>query len=340
MTKITLDLDKLIKDGAITQDEAARLTGLGEPSGRMGVLINVLLIIGAIAVAAGVIALEPSASTGLLLALLALGGGGALFFIDKPEWRVLSHGLVIMGCLGLCGWIGWQAAESWKNVAPITIHLSIFAIVTAGAVVFRQAFLAALSPLALGAILGSGTAYWHASYGLFVREPTLTILVFTVIAAGLFWARGKVESQWRLITTVAARVSFFMLNFAFWVGSLWGDYVGELWTEDMNWEATEAWRETAIEIPEAAFSLGWLLMLGLCIWWGTRDNRRFLANTAITFLAIHFYTQLFETLGAEPTVLIFCGLTMVGAAVGITRFDRWLQGIHADKDALPPPQEK
>ena len=51
-------------------------------------------------------------------------------------------------------------------------------------------------------------------------------------------------------------------------------------------------------------------------------------------------SALFETLGAEPTVLILCGLTMVGAAVGITRFDQWLQGVHAEKDKLATAQEK
>ena len=48
---------------------------------------------------------------------------------------------------------------------------------TASALWFRSALLAAFAVLSLGAILGSGTGYWHASYALFVEEPTITIIV-------------------------------------------------------------------------------------------------------------------------------------------------------------------
>ncbi len=52
-----------------------------------------------------------------------------------------------------------------------------------GAVWFRSAFLAALVVLALDAVFGTGTGYWHTSYALFVEEPLITIGVFGALAA-------------------------------------------------------------------------------------------------------------------------------------------------------------
>ena len=105
MAKTILDLDKLVADGSLSAEDANRLKGLGEPSNRIGVFINLFCILGALAVAAGVVALEPSPAIGLLLALVALGGGAALYFTTGKDWRVLAHGLVIMGCVGLVGWM-------------------------------------------------------------------------------------------------------------------------------------------------------------------------------------------------------------------------------------------
>ena len=325
MAKITLDLDKLVAEDKLSEDEAARLAQLGTASNRLGIFINLFLILGALAVAAGVIALEPSATVGLMLALVALGGGAVIYFAATQDWRVLAHGLVIMGCVGLAGWMAWQAAESenWPEHMGWVVHLFAFMIFTAGAVIFRQPFLAALSPLALGALVGSGTAYWHASYGIFVREATISIVLFTAVAGGLYLLRDKLEEAWSGIITVAARVSFFMINFAFWVGSLWGDYIGEMWEAPDRWTARSEWRDAALYIPEWVFSIGWAAFLVACIWLGTRDYRRFLANTAVVFLAIHAYTQLFETLGAEPWTLVIAGLSMVGLAAGVARFDAW-----------------
>ena len=323
MTKITLDLNQLLDDGKITQEEADRFILLSDSKKRAGMFANLFMILGAIAVATGVISLQPSPIVGLILAATALGSGYYLFQIKTEEWRILSHGLIIMGCLGLAGWTAWQVQETWPNTMNWLPQLVSLILFTCGAAYFKQPFLAALVPLSIGSLIGSGTAYWHASYGIFVRETTITVLLFSVIAAGLYFYREKLADAWQGVLTAAARVAFFMVNFGFWVGSLWGDYIGELWMTEDGWEAAKAWRDQAVFIHEAIFSIGWVIFLGVCIWLGTKDHKRFLANTAVTFLAIHFYTQLFETLGAEPVVLVVAGITMLGAAFGITRFDRW-----------------
>ena len=193
MSIIRLDLDALTRKGEISPDEAVRLKNIALPDTRSGLMVNLLLIFGAISVAAGTIALVPNAAAGLVLAILALGGAEVLRRVDSDDsLKVLGAGLAMMGALGLAGWIGWEFRDVTDSAYPA---LGIAAVLAAAAVWFRSSFLAAPAVLALGATLGSGTGYWHASYGIFVEEPTLTILVFGAVAAGIFALRREAATE-------------------------------------------------------------------------------------------------------------------------------------------------
>ncbi len=317
MSVIRLDLSALLKAGNLTEAEAARLTALALPDKRGNLLVNVLLIFGALAVSAAAIALVPNAATGLTLAICALAGAETLRRLAPGEaFGVLSAGLALMGTLGLAGWIAWQFGDA---PSATTTALLITAVLTGGAAWFRSAFLAALAVVALGAVFGTGSGYWHASYALFVEEPVISIAVFGGLAALFYRARSAAGEAWALLITVAARTAMFLVHFAFWVGSLWGDVLGDAgWSQSRyaDYAAYEAWEKTAITLPEWPFSLGWA---ALCLALALRTRRGgFLSISALVFLAIHAYTQYFEVLGAEPTTLLFAGLTLVGLAVAIT----------------------
>ena len=61
--KIVLDITRLVKEGKLTAHEAERLQALARrDTGSLA--INVLMSFGAVAVAAGIIALEPAFTTG------------------------------------------------------------------------------------------------------------------------------------------------------------------------------------------------------------------------------------------------------------------------------------
>lgn len=315
MTTIRLDLAALMRSGELSPEEAGRLKALALPDQRAGLMINLLLFSGAIAVAAGAIALVPNATTGLVLALIALGGGAAIKAFDRREdWRVLWQGLAFMGVIGVSGWIAleFEEARHW----PL---LAIAALTTAAAIGFRSAFLSALAVLSGGAVLGSGTAYWHASYSVFVREATLTVLVLSAFSVGLYGLRHRAAPAWRAMLTSAARTSAFIAAMGFWVGSLWGDYIGEHWArEEGRWLATMEWRETALHVPEWVFSLGWAgALIGLI---ATQPRGGFLSVSAVVFLAIHAYTQFFETFGAQPWAMLIAGLTAFALAVAGARW--------------------
>ena len=318
MQIIRLDLDNLTKNGQISPAEAVRLKAFALPDQKRGLLINLLLIFGALSVAAGTIALVPNAATGLVLALLALGGAEALRRLDvDASLKVLGRGLTLMGAIGLAGWIGWEFKDAAASLYPT---LAIAGVLAAAAVWFRSSFLAAPAVLALGATLGSGTGYWHASYAIFVEEPTLTMLLFSALAAGLFALRDQIASAFEGVTTIAARTALMMINFAFWVGSLWGDRIGEHWLAPRAWSERSDWRDAATEIPELAFTLGWAALLIALIVKARPGG--FVSVTALLFLAIHGYTQYFELLGANATSLVVGGIVLVGLAVGGARFFR------------------
>ena len=335
---VTLDLDWLVASGAVRLDEARRLSALGVPSRINGTLVSVLYIIGALGVAAGVVALNPTATTGLVLALIALAGGWFIRRRRRAELEVLGMGLGIMGALGLCGWLALEFGEAWR---PVALWGVATAIIAAVALAFRSSFLAALVPLGIGAMAGSGTAYWHATYAVFVREPTVTFVLFTALAASLYAALPRIrahEAALGAMATVAARMSFVLANFALWVGSLWGDHVGEHLSgihdraEGTDWtaqqQALEAWRAGAFHVPELAFVLVWAAFAIAAVAVGQRRNLRFLVNGGVVFLAINAYTQFFERFHAEEWALILGGGSMVALAVLLVRFPllRWEPG--------------
>lgn len=317
--RLTLDLDLIAE--RLLPGEAERLRELAALSRKpVPVWLNLILVFGALATAAGVVALNPAPEVGLILAAISLAGALFVRHGAGPAWRVLECGLAIMAAAGLSGFVattGLFARDS--HLAPVII----FALTTGLALLFRERFLAAMSVVALGGVVGMGTGYWHASYGLFVQEPTLTILTFGALAAGLYALRGRLSGDWASLATIAARVSVMFANFGFWVGSLWGDRIGEHWVAQReDWEAFSDWRETAINVPDLAFTLGWVGALALMIWRGGRGG--FLATSAIVFFAIHAYTQFFERLHYAPEALILGGISAVALAtwLGVSRMHR------------------
>ncbi len=325
MTRITLDIGELLREGKIDEAEAERLKALAITSDRGSIIANLLCIFGALALSAGVVALKPDPSTGLFLALAALGVAGTVRVLAYDGWRILGDGMAICGIAGISGWLGleygdWLGGYSYNAIVLVFVVLGTFA--------FKQPFISAFIPLSIGALIGSGTAYWHASYGIFVREPSISIVVFTTLTTLLYYLLKRIEAtrwaDWRTIVLIPARVSFFMINFAFWVGTFWGDHPGEHFVSKGlgSYQLQQEWKQTAFFVPDWIFVIVWAAALAFAIWFGLREHNRFIANTSIVFLAIHFYTQLYEYLGAEPILLVVAGASMLAAAVWFFRFIR------------------
>jgi hypothetical protein len=296
---------RLVREGKLTPEQAEELLSLA--SRDIGILaINILMSFGVIAVAAGILALKPTFATGAAIGALLLSGG-------------------VIGALD----------GGFTGLAFTAILLLVLAVVICSSV------LMALVPLALAGALGSSTGYFHATYMLIVSEPTITIMFFALLALAAYLVGNRVGPAYEGLATVFARMSLVLGNFGFWVGSLWGDHPGESWavggTE--SWAAREAWEKSALHVPGWAFTAAWaVLVIGVGIW-AARANRRWVVTTAATFGAINLYTQWFALsaraklapvgwrisdapdLDAEPWAIIVAGLTVVGIAMGLWRYN-------------------
>jgi hypothetical protein len=82
-------------------------------------------------------------------------------------------------------------------------------------------------------------------------------------------------------------VSLFLVNFGFWIGSLWGDrlvLVRTLFDRDSGL-STAYW---SVVVPEMAFIIGWAVALVAVAAWEVTPGRRWIVNLAAVFGAIHF----------------------------------------------------
>jgi hypothetical protein len=315
--KIVLDITRLVQEGKLTRDEAERLKTLASHD-TSTLAINALMVFGAAAVSAGILALNPSFAAGVALGVAFVLVGLAVTYRGAEQWSLLGTATTIIGALLLSGGVMGLFEGAFAGTC-FTVALLV-----ALAVLIRSSFLMALAPLAVAAALGSSTGYTHATYMLIVSEPAITVVAFSLLAAAAYIVSQQVAPAYERLALVFARVSLLLVNFGFWVGSLWGDYPGQSWVHGGTYSASDtwqAWRAAAWHIPDYVFAGGWAVLLVAVGIWGASVNRRWVVNTAVTFGAIHFYSQWFERLGAQPWAIIVAGLTVVAIAVTLWRYN-------------------
>ncbi len=300
--KVALDLTKLLEEGKINQQEYDKLLQLGKV-GTASLAFNVLIGFGVVAVAAGVLALLPLAIVGFVIGGLILAGGLAIYLAKLTQWDLLGNILVLVGALILGGSI------IILTEASILGFLLIAAGFGAAGIVAQSGLLVALSVLAIASSLGSRTGYLHASYFVGIEQPFATILLFSFIAIGAYLISKRLPHAYERLAIIAARVSVLLVNFGFWIGSLFGS---EVLSHDFSLNTT-------------VFSIGWAVVLIGSIIWAVRANRAWVVNVMAVFAAIHFYTQWFEILGPEPWAILLAGLIALGFAIGLWQFNKiWM----------------
>lgn len=318
--KITLDLSRLVEEGKLTPAEAERLKGLARhDTGSLG--INILIGFGVVAVAAGVGALVPTALTAIVIGAVLFGVGLMLILQRVQAWDLLAQICLVIGALTLAGGVLYLDNGSLRAAIAITLGLA------ASAVLARSSLLAALAVISLAGCFGARTGYMHAMYSLSIQEPAVTIGVFSALALLTYLVSQRVQADYERIAIAAARTSVFLVNFGFWIGSLWGDrlrLLRAMAAGDPAIQTGGARTAPAVVIPDYVFGIGWALALVAVGVWGVKANRRWVVNIAAVFGAIHFYTQWFEKLGANPLSVLLGGLIMLGIAMALWSFNRRL----------------
>jgi hypothetical protein len=304
--KVTLDLTDLVSRGELTKLEADRLARLGaRDTGSLA--SNIFLSFGVVTVALGLGALVPSPVTAIVLGgiLFVVGLGLILNRVDK--WGVFAQVCVTLGALAVVGGISYLSGSNLYVAFLLAIALA------AAAAVAVSGLLAALAVLQLTVALGAGTEYWHASYGLWVERPALSIGVLAVVTLALYFASLRLPPAYERIAIIAARTAILMINLAFLVGTLFGDPL-------LGW-------------PSGWFTIVWAaLLLGVGLW-AVAANRRWVVNAAAVFGALHFYTQWFEYLGPQPIAILGGGLLLLAFGFAL----RWLNTVRFGRSVPAAP---
>jgi iron complex transport system permease protein len=303
--KIVLDLAKLVAEGKLTEEQAQELQALAKPA--TGLLaVNILMAFGVFAIAGGVMLLLPTLVTAIALGVLLAGVGMAISYGVGVQWSLLGTAITIEGALIASAGILGQCEGRWFGFAIVAILLLGLAIT------IRSALLSALTVPVIAGLLGSSTGYDFATYSLEVKEPTVTIVVFSLLALAAYLISLRIPGEYEPVAISFSRLCLVMVNFGFWIGSLWGDDPGH------SWRSHDTMHDV---IPDYVFVIAWAVALvGVGIW-AAQANRRFVVNMVATFGAIHFYTQWFERLGAEPLTILLAGVIVVAIAVGLWRYN-------------------
>jgi iron complex transport system permease protein len=311
--KITLDISQLVEEGKLTRQEADKLTALAaHDTGSLG--INILIGFGVVAIAAGAVALVPTPLTAVGLGLALFAAGCAIALNRVEQWTLLGQICLVIGALMFGGGVIAYRPDSLAAMLIVTGAFWLAAIVA------RSSLLMALAVLAASACLGARTGYSHAMYSMTIFEPTLTVVLFSALALIAYQASQRLPADYERLAITAARTSLLLVNFGFWIGSLWGDPLMLL--RSMNASDAPLAFMTKTVIPASVFGIVWaVVLLGAGIW-AVQVNRRWLVNLVAVFAGIHFYTQWFERLGATPLSVLLGGLVMLAGAFALWMLNR------------------
>lgn len=298
--------------------------GLGRAEGSSRLLALAAAVTG-LATAMGGAAYLLHEATGGTGGIVALGGAvaaaGLLLHGLGPEaMRSFAAWAAVIGAAAHLG--GILASEGAPDLAPLAMGYAGIATLALGILVDLR-LLSALAVVALASSV-SATGYLHGSYFLAILEPALLVCLLLPLA-GIAAAVGR-RARERLArhARIAGLMAFIWINLALWIGSLWGDRVGASFAEPGPDAPPGAEPGFLVEIPADAFAALWALVVLVVGGWAAATGRRSVFNAAATFGAIHFYTQWFERLEAEPAAFIGAGLVAIAVAWGVYRTNQWL----------------
>src|SRR6516165_7383520 len=226
---------------------------------------------------AGAVALVPTPLTAVSLGLALFAAGCAIVLNRVQQWILLGQICLVIGALMFGGGVVAYGAGSLASMLIVTGSFALAAIAA------RSSLLMALAVLAASACLGARTGYSDAVYSLAIFEPTLTVVLFSALALIAYQASQRLPADYERLAITAARTSLLLINFGFWIGSLWGDplmLLRSMNAKDASLDMTET------VIPATVFSILWaVVLLGAGIW-AVQVNRRWLVNLVALFAGI------------------------------------------------------
>ena len=290
--KVTLDLDALVKSGRITAEEAERLKGFAAAdTGALGA--NILYALGATAVACGIAAFLPTLETLVALGVVLFGAGLFIRMQGMARLQLFAQIILVIGALSLCTGLGGLYGDNLLVRVGLTLGLAV------AAVLARSGLLAALAVVAFAVTITFDPEMWPPNHFVAVVIVALSALVLALYLISL-----RLPGEYERLAIIAMRVAIVMVNVAFFVGSLFGD--------------------DRLGLSGLAFSIAWALALLAFGGWAVFANRRWVVNSVAVFGAIHFFTQWFIVLGAQPLSILGGGVLLIVFGLALARFNNWV----------------
>lgn len=312
----------------------SRADALWRMFGQAAALIGAGMLLGG-----GVLrALDRLGQDGAGLAFLLAGAGlaaaaGLAFRTAGPALRFVT-GFLMLACAGLhlAGAYMLAATVTLDGLPVALLHLYAAALIAGAGWLTDVRLVTALAIAPFAQMLDTSTFYFHAAYVFYSPEPTLSVIQLGVLIAACLWVvRHRPDRDGRHAGMLAI-LAFVVANLCLLVASLWGDTVGDTFVRARleaagdSWEIVQqrfdAWAATALHIPAGVFAVLWAAGLAGCAVWAARSQRRGLFNAAMTFGAIHAYTQMFESFGDEPLAWMLGGLAAIPLAWGLWRLNQ------------------
>ena len=321
--RISLDIDKLLEQGKIDRIEYKKLKDFAL-NDALGWPINVTISFGIAAVVLAVFSILPGGTGTVLMMGLLLGSGGSyIHYKIGNSMELLATILISMGTL--------VTSYGILQLTKMSLfgHLFVLLLCGLGGIVSKRKPLLVIATLELSQTVGVCLSYWHASYGLTIRQPFLTVVLFNLVGWHAYFLALRLNWEYQPLALTVARTSFFLVNVGFWVGSLWGDDLQYLnlapKRTDQDYSELYCWEVGCGRLlPRWFFALAWAAALAMIAAWGTINHSAFVLNAACTFASIHFYTQYFERFHADPLSLLGAGVVALGGCITLAHWNSHL----------------
>lgn len=287
-------------------------------------------------VPAGQVLVGVGAAAGAICAVLFARGAAPVRFLTGSL-------TVLAAALHIVGLYLWADTAGLSGLPVPLVHGYVAALLIGLGLFTDLRLITALAIAPFAQMLETGTIYFSAMYVFYSPETTLSILQMAVAMALCLALAKHLTDRIRRHTHLFGIMAFVIANLSFLVGSLFGDVVGShlwgpgsyRWSDDVDYDtytaARDAFEASTLVISEQVYAIVWALLLVLAAAWSAHTNRRGIFNAAMTFGAIHAYTQMFESFYDEPLAYVIGGLAAIPLAWGLWR----LNTVFEDRQAIP-----
>ena len=167
-----------------------------------------------------------SAAASMVLGMGLASAGLFLGSHHQKQWGLLGFILVLVGSITGAGGILAFTEGSVGGFVVVTV------VCLASGILAKSSLLAAMSAPSLSASVGAMMAYGQSSYFLVIRQPTTTVVLFSLLSLGAYHLSKRLTLDLQPVAITFSRTSLFLVNLGFWVSSLWGD---SLWNQGDEW---------------------------------------------------------------------------------------------------------